>query len=49
MQKPFKLSDADQGSAYWRATGQLIDDLAKYLMRASKPMRLESANGGTTA
>ena len=46
-QKPFKLSDADQGSAYWRATGRLVDDLAKYLMRASKPMRLRSAPGGT--
>ena len=46
-QKPFKLSDADQGSVYWRATGRLIDDLAKYLMRASKPMRLQDAPGGT--
>jgi len=45
-QKPFKLSDAENDSVYWRATEYLIDDLAKYLLKASSPMRLRDAPGG---
>jgi hypothetical protein len=45
-QKPFTLADAEQGSVYWRATGRLMDDLARYLLKASGPMRLRNAPGG---
>jgi hypothetical protein len=45
-QKPFRLADARAGSVYWRATEHLMDDLAKYLMKASWPMRLRDAPGG---
>jgi hypothetical protein len=45
-QKPFKLADARADSVYWRVTEHLMDDLAKYLMKASWPMRLRDAPGG---
>jgi hypothetical protein len=45
-QKPFKLDDAKKGSTYWRATENMMEDVAKYLLRASWPMRLRDAPGG---
>jgi hypothetical protein len=45
-QKPFKLADADDGSAYWAATKCRMNDLMKYLLEASWPMRLRDAPGG---
>ncbi len=45
-QKPFKLADLRADSVYWRVTEHLTDDLAKYLLKASWPMRLRDAPGG---
>lgn len=45
-QKPFKLADARADSVYWRVTEHLMDDLAKYLVKASWPMHLRDAPGG---
>jgi len=45
-QKPFKLADARADSVYWRVTEHLMDDLMKYLLKASWPMRLRDAPGG---
>jgi mono/diheme cytochrome c family protein len=45
--KPFTLADAEKGSVYWKATEALMDDLAKYLVKASSPMRLKDARDNT--
>lgn len=46
-QQPFTLADLEAGSVYWRTTESLIDDLAKYLIKASNGMPLREAPGGT--
>jgi len=46
--KPFTMVDAAQHSVYWVATEALMDDLARYLAKASSPMRLKDAPNGTT-
>lgn len=46
--KPFATVDAAQHSVYWVATEALMDDLARYLAKASSPMRLKDAPNGTT-
>jgi len=44
--EPFTMDYAEENSVYWAATGALMDDLARYLVKASSPMRLKDAPGG---
>jgi hypothetical protein len=43
--KPFTMDYASRDSVYWAATEALMDDLARYLVKASSPMRLKDAPG----
>jgi hypothetical protein len=43
---PMKIKDAENKSAYWRATEAGTKDMAKFLLKAGRPDRLEDAPGG---
>ena len=45
-QQPFKIADADRDSVYWRVTEHEVDDLAKFFLKSTGPMRLKDAPGG---
>ncbi len=45
-QKPFSIAYARKHSVYWRATEERTPNLAKYLIKASRPMLLRDAPGG---
>jgi len=46
-QQPFKLSDLEANSVYWQANKTRVEYLAKFFLKASAPMRLKDAPGGT--
>jgi mono/diheme cytochrome c family protein len=46
--RPFIMEDADLNSTYWQATKALMGDVAKYLLKASTPMKLKDAPGGSS-
>jgi hypothetical protein len=43
---PFLISNAEENSAYWRATEVGSKDMAAFLVKAGQPDRLEDAPGG---
>jgi cytochrome c2 len=45
-QEPFKVSDLDKNSVYWKATEQDVDYLAVFFLKSTGPMRLKDAPGG---
>jgi len=45
-QTPIRIEDAQQHSVYWQATQERAGNLAKYLIRAGRPMPLKEAPGG---
>jgi len=45
-QQPFSSELAKKNSVYWQATDRLVDDLAKYFLKSTAPMRLRDAPGG---
>ena len=45
-QKPFSIENARKHSVYWQATEQRTPNLASYLIKAGKPMRLRDAPDG---
>jgi hypothetical protein len=42
-QNPFKISDLEENSVYWKATEQNVDYLAKFFLKSTSPMRLKDA------
>ena len=44
--KPFRIAYAQQNSVYWQATEKDSLDLAKFLIKAGRPMPLKDAPGG---
>lgn len=45
-QQPFKLTDLEKNSVYWKATENNVDYLAKFFLKSTSPMRLKDATGG---
>ncbi len=43
---PIRLKDAQENSAYWRATEEGTPDMAKFFLKAAQPDRLKDAPGG---
>jgi hypothetical protein len=46
-QTPIRVEDAQAHSVYWQATQERAGNLAKYLIRAGRPMPLKEAPGGS--
>ena len=46
-QKPFSIKNARKIFVYWQATEQRTPNLTRYLIKASRPMPLRDAPGGT--
>ncbi len=44
--KPFRIENAQKNSVFWQVTERRCIDLAKYLVKASRPMYLKDAPGG---
>jgi cytochrome c5 len=45
-QQPFRTEAAKKNSVYWLVTDYLVDDLAKYFLKSTAPMRLRDAPSG---
>jgi hypothetical protein len=45
-QQPFKVSDVEKNSVYWKVTEYNVDYLAKFFLKSTGPMRLKDAPGG---
>lgn len=46
-QSPFEIEKAQRDSVYWQATAQRVENLAKFFLKAAKPMYLKDAPGGS--
>src|SRR5438128_3974317 len=44
-QQPFKISDADKNSVYWKVSEYNVDYLAKFFLKSTGSMRLKDAPG----
>jgi hypothetical protein len=46
QQSPIEIAKMQQDSVYWQATEKRVENIAKFFLKAARPMHLEDAPGG---